>query len=133
VNDWRGGQAREIWLREAARDLRRRSTATEQRLWSVLRGRRLAGRRFRRQHPIGPHVVDFLCFAVRLVVEIDGGVHERQQEYDAERDRYLAERGYRVVRVPAERIVRDLPGVLAQVERACQTPPPSRETLASDL
>jgi very-short-patch-repair endonuclease len=114
--------AHEVWLREAARALRRRATPSEQRLWAVLRGRRFASRRFRRQHAIGPYIVDFLCAEARLVVEIDGLIHESQQEYDAERDDFLREQGYRVLRIPIDQIRHDLPTALAQIGRACETP-----------
>jgi very-short-patch-repair endonuclease len=120
--------AHEVWLREASRDLRRRATPTEQRLWAVLRGRRFAGRRFRRQHPIGPYIVDFLCAEVRLVVEIDGLIHEARQEYDAERDDFLREWGYRVLRIPVDQIRDDLAGALSQIEIACRASPHHPDT-----
>jgi very-short-patch-repair endonuclease len=123
VNEDRRRVAHEVWLRKAARDLRQRATPTEQRLWAVLRGRRFASRRFRRQHPIGPYVVDFLCAEARLVVEIDGLIHDSQREYDAERDDVLREWGYRVLRIPVDLIRRDLPAALAQIDRACEAPP----------
>jgi 5-methyltetrahydrofolate--homocysteine methyltransferase len=116
-------ESHHIWLREAARDQRRRATPTEQRLWAVLRGRKLSGWRFRRQDPIGPYIADFLCAEAHLIVEIDGSVHEDQQEYDAERDDYLHQLGYRVLRVSALQVSRDLPGALAVIEGACQAPP----------
>ena len=124
--------AHEIWLREAARALRRRATPTEQRLWAVLRGRRFGGRRFRRQHTIRPYIVDFLCAEARLVIEIDGLIHESQQEYDAERDDFLRERGYRVLRIPVEQLRHDLPATLAQIDEACQVPPPFPLDLSTD-
>src|SRR5512145_303246 len=117
--------AHEIWLREAARALRPRATQTEQRLWAVLRGRRFGGRRFRRQHTIRPYIIDFLCAEARLVVEIDGLIHESQQEYDAERDDFLRERGYRVLRIFADQIRRDLAAALAEIDRACKSWSPS--------
>jgi very-short-patch-repair endonuclease len=117
------GMSHRTWLREAARDLRRRSTPTEQRLWAALRRHHLHGRQFRRQYPIGPYIVDFLCSAARLVIEVDGGIHEQQQEYDADRDDYLQELGYTVLRISVDRVLTDLNGVLSQIATACQTPP----------
>src|SRR5688572_16492351 len=114
------GAAQGVWLREASRELRRRSTPTERQLWAVLRGRRFGGRRFRRQQPIGPYIVDFLCAEARLIIEIDGLIHETQQEYDAERDQLLRERGYHVLRIPVDRVRHDLDGVLCQIEEGCQ-------------
>ncbi|WP_292258559.1 endonuclease domain-containing protein [Brevundimonas sp.] len=62
---------------ERARSLRRRSGLAEQRVWSLLRAGGIDGLKFRRQHPVGPYVVDFACDPLRLVIEIDGGVHGR--------------------------------------------------------
>ncbi len=123
VSDDQITQPHHLWLREAARDQRRRATPTEQKLWAVLRGRQVGGWRFRRQHPIGPYIVDFLCAEARLIVEIDGVIHEHQREYDAERDNYLEQLGYRIVRVPADVVARDLPRALDVIRTACQTPP----------
>ncbi|MGE3273446.1 MAG: endonuclease domain-containing protein [Chloroflexota bacterium] len=118
MHDDRIGESTHVWLREAAREQRRRATPTEEQLWSALRARQLAGWRFRRQHPIGPYIVDFLCFEIRLVVEIDGAVHATQADYDAERDHYLNQRGYRVLRVSASAVESDLPGILRIIQTA---------------
>jgi very-short-patch-repair endonuclease len=74
-------------------------TDAERLLWSVLRNRRFAHFKFRRQVPIGSFIVDFVCFDRRLILELDGGQHKRQTQYDAERARWLEEQGYRVVRI----------------------------------
>ena len=91
-----------------ARRLRRAMTRSEATLWVQLRGKRLAGLKFRRQHPIGPYVLDFFCFAARLAVEVDGGSHadERAAQHDDDRDRWLAGQGVKVVRLP-DRLVTD--------------------------
>jgi very-short-patch-repair endonuclease len=123
MRDGESTEAREIWLREAARDQRRRATVTEQRLWEALRNRRLNGRRFRRQHPLGPYVVDFLCFEARLVVEVDGEIHKQQREYDTYRDEDLERQGYTVLRIPVDRVIHDLGGVLSEIERNSMAPP----------
>lgn len=83
---------------ERARQLRRNMTDAERRLWSRLRRRKLHGRRFRRQHPIGPFIADFACPEEKLVIELDGGQHAERKEQDAARTRWLAARGYRVLR-----------------------------------
>jgi len=83
---------------EFARDLRRNPSDAEIRLWSHLRGRRLDGYRFRRQHPIGPFIVDFVCTEQRLVIEADGGQHSENVAADERRTKWLAARGWRVVR-----------------------------------
>ena len=67
-------------------------------MWRILRNRELKGYKFRRQTPIGPYIVDFVCFEQKLVVEIDGGHHEARSSYDNERTRCLESRGFRVIR-----------------------------------
>jgi very-short-patch-repair endonuclease len=81
-----------------ARALRRTMTDAERILWSRLRNRRFAHYKFRRQVPLGPFIADFVCFDRRLIVELDGGQHAQQKEYDADRTNWLAENGFRVVR-----------------------------------
>ncbi len=83
-----------------ARELRRNMNQTEWRLWSRLRMRHVDSWKFRRQHPIGPYVVDFYCPAAKLVVEIDGPTHgeEAQWAYDERRTDWLREQGYEVLR-----------------------------------
>jgi very-short-patch-repair endonuclease len=115
--------ARKMRTRAAARELRQQRTDTEQTLWEVVRRRQIHGLQFRQQHPIGPYVVDFVCFSARLVVEIDGAVHEEQQEYDAERDDYLRQMGYTVLRCSVDRVLKDMDGVLSEIKAACIAPP----------
>ena len=78
-----------------ARKLRLTPTDAEIRLWSRLRGKQLAGLRFRRQHPLGPYVVDFFCAEAKLIVEVDGGQHADDGEA---RTRWVEARAYRVIR-----------------------------------
>jgi very-short-patch-repair endonuclease len=86
---------------KTARNLRRRSTWAEKRLWSVLRSRRLAGYKFRRQDSLGPYILDFYCAEAKFAVELDGSGHgfAGQRGRDAQRDAYLNERGIQVKRV----------------------------------
>ena len=86
--------------RALARAQRREPTQAERLLWGDLRGRRLAAWKFRRQVPIGPYVVDFVCFEARLIVELDGGPHDApdQQAHDHRRDDWLESQGFRIVR-----------------------------------
>jgi very-short-patch-repair endonuclease len=81
-------------------------------LWQRLRGRK-AGVKFRNQHPIGPYVVDFYCRESRLIIEVDGEVHNRggRPARDDHRDAFLRENGYRVMHVPAADILRDVDAV----------------------
>jgi 2-isopropylmalate synthase len=97
-------------LDQAARSLRQRQTDAEIRLWRHLRNRDLAGHKYRRQVPLGPYVVDFLCFEARLIVEADGGQHADNQN-DKERDAYFKARGYRTLRVWNADILRDTEAV----------------------
>ena len=106
---------------EAAKQLRRHMTPEENLLWQQLRRNQLNGLHFRRQQVIEGFIVDFYCHAVGLIVELDGPVHDQQIEYDQERDRVLAARGLRILRVKNEDIRCDLPGVLARITAACKT------------
>ena len=103
---------------EAAKQLRRHATPEENLLWQQLRRNQLNGLHFRRQQIIAGFIVDFYCHAAGLIVELDGPVHDQQIEYDQERDRVLAARGLRILRVKNEDIRCDLPGVLARIAAA---------------
>ena len=85
---------------ELAKSLRRNQTDVERKLWYLLRDRRFGGFKFRRQQPIGPYVVDFVCFDKRLIVELDGSQHggDEAMIYDARRTAFLESQGFRVVR-----------------------------------
>jgi very-short-patch-repair endonuclease len=95
--------------------LRTRETTAEVVLWEALRGRRLHGLKFRRQHPVGPFVLDFCCAERRLAIELDGGVHAQRQEQDAERAAILAAAGYRLLRFPNDAVTNRLDEVLAAI------------------
>ncbi|MGN6374088.1 MAG: endonuclease domain-containing protein [Sphingomonas sp.] len=94
-------------------------------LWQRLRGG-ATGAKFRKQHPIGPYVVDFCCLRRRLVVEVDGQIHDegRQTEQDARRDAFLGENGYQVVRVRAADVLRDVEFVAGSIAVLAAAPPP---------
>ena len=83
---------------EKSKQLRKCMTPEEQRLWYLLRGRRFYGFKFRRQMPIGSYIVDFACFEARLIVELDGGQHDDNLEYDLRRTAFLNASGWRVIR-----------------------------------
>jgi very-short-patch-repair endonuclease len=95
-----------------AKTLRRNQTEAEKALWHRLRNRGLEGYKFRRQVPIGPYVADFVCMAARLIVEIDGGQHAEQVVYDQDRERFLRNEGYEVVRYWNNDVLSNLDGVL---------------------
>jgi very-short-patch-repair endonuclease len=108
-------------IRQQARDLRQAMTPAEKLLWQHLRNRKLAGLKFRRQHPIGRFIVDFYCASGKVVIELDGDVHQAQQPYDAARTEALAQQGCRVIRFSNEAVLAELEMVLASIEAACRT------------
>jgi len=110
--------ARSALLDERARGMRGSLTPSEQLLWARIRGRRL-GAVFRRQVPLlGRYIADFLAPAQRLVIEVDGGHHVEQARADARRDAVLARAGYRVVRLGAALVERDIEAAVALVREA---------------
>lgn len=84
-------------------------------IWELLRGRRLGELKFRRQAPIGSYVADFFCPALKLVLELDGGVHALREEADARRDAWLKASGYTVLRFQNEAVLRNPALVLEAV------------------
>ncbi|MBC7109293.1 MAG: endonuclease domain-containing protein [Methanomassiliicoccales archaeon] len=110
-------------LTPLARKLRREMTEAERLLWYHLRNRRLGGLKFRRQVPIGPYIVDFLCLEKRVIVEIDGGQHNFPDERarDLERTRFLEYKGYKVLRFWNNEVLGNLEGVLSVILEACQS------------
>jgi very-short-patch-repair endonuclease len=95
--------------------LRTNSTDAEKRLWQALRNRQLQGHKFRRQHPIPPYVVDFVCLEYRLIVELDGGQHAEAQVYDSTRTEALERLGYKVLRFWNNELFENTQGVLERV------------------
>jgi very-short-patch-repair endonuclease len=131
-------------LRDHAKRLRRGMTDAERIVWYELRAHRLYGAGFRRQAPIGPYVVDFVCHAARLIIEVDGGQHFEPGHvaYDARRSAYLAARGHRVLRFSNLDVMTNKSGVLEAIAAALDrsksplpSPPPQagegKEGLAS--
>jgi very-short-patch-repair endonuclease len=96
--------------RDFAKSLRRRLTLPEGLLWRAIKGRKLAGLYFRKQHPIGPYVLDFYCDGMKLAVEVDGQSHGfgDRPERDERRDLWLAEKGIRTLRISAVTVLRDV-------------------------
>ena len=109
-----------------ARALRRRSTEVEKKLWALLRDRRFAGHKFRRQVPIGRYFADFACYESRLVVELDGSQH-LESVRNTRRDAELKARGFRVLRVWNTELNDNRDGVLEAIYWALmeQVAPPS--------
>ena len=110
-----------------AKTLRRALTLPEVILWQAIRGRRLGGVRFRRQHPVGPYVLDFYCAAARLAVEVDGQSHEHPDRirHDARRSAWLTLRGITVCRIAARDVLGNLEGVLVSLKAHAGRSPPT--------
>ena len=92
-------------------------TDAERLLWREVRAHRLSGLKFKRQEPMGVYVVDFVCYAARLIIELDGGHHANQQESDAERTRWLESSGFRVIRFWNNDVLSNITGVMQEIER----------------
>ena len=102
------------------RRLRQECTDTEMAVWKLLRNRRFVGFKFRRQHPVGPFIVDFYCARAALVLELDGGQHfeAAAQERDAARSDFLRSKGLRVVRFQNDEVLRESEAVMAVIASA---------------
>ncbi len=101
-----------------AKELHRNMTPAEARLWARLRSHRMKGVHFRNQHAIGKYVVDFCAPRRKIVIELDGGQHLEQDEYDAERTLFLESKGYRVLRFWNNDVMNNIDGVLGTIEQA---------------
>jgi len=101
-------------MRGFARKMRNDPTDAEAVLWDILRGRKLEGMRFRRQHPIANYIVDFICLDEKLIVEVDGSQHA-ESAHDLERDRMLGEFGYRVIRFWNDDVLKNSDGVAQEI------------------
>ncbi len=101
-----------------ARELRKSMTDAERHLWHRLRRSQIDGCRFRRQAVIGRYVVDFVCFEKRLVIELDGGQHLEQQEYDSDRTAWLESQGFRVLRYWNHEVFKELDAILEVISRS---------------
>jgi very-short-patch-repair endonuclease len=100
-----------------AKNLRSNMTQSEQLLWGYLNNNQLRGCRFRRQHPIHVFIADFYCHTAKLVIELDGGIHDisEQKEYDSGRTYEIESFGLTVIRFTNEQLTNDLPNVLNQI------------------
>jgi very-short-patch-repair endonuclease len=110
-------------IKQAARSLRKDLTPAEKLLWERLRYKQLEGHKFRRQQALGRFVADFVCLDKRVIIELDGGYHSYQKERDAERDNYLIESGYKVIRFHNSEVEQDIDGVIKKIEQKLKTPP----------
>ncbi|HGE69288.1 TPA: endonuclease domain-containing protein [Candidatus Poribacteria bacterium] len=106
-------------LTDLARSLRKNSTDAERLLWGYLRGRQLDSLKFRRQHPLGNYIVDFICLEKKIIIEIDGGQHATSKEYDEERDRWLNNQGFKVLRFWNNDVIKNIDGVIEVIRQNC--------------
>lgn len=111
-------------IQQRAKELRQESTPAERILWEHLRGRQLGGFKFRRQVPMGRFIADFYCAESKLIVELDGGIHEHQIEADQQRTEEIESRGYRVIRFKNEQVEHNLVSVLNSILSHCKAPLP---------
>ena len=109
-------------LKQIARELRRNQTDDEKALWRALRGRRFAGFKFRRQHTVGGHILDFYCADAKLAVELDGSQHGRPEgmHRDAEREKFLDEQGITTLRFWNSQWRKNQEGCLLEIWNAVQ-------------
>jgi very-short-patch-repair endonuclease len=106
---------------ELAHTLRKELTPAERKLWAYLRGNKLLGAGFRRQYAIGKYVADYCSIKGRLVIELDGSQHLTQEEYDADRTKYLESRGYTVLRFWNNQVMGDMNGVTKAITDALES------------
>ena len=123
------GQTNEkIFSSKLQRTLRKEMTDAEQALWRVLRGRQLSGLKFRRQHPFGDYILDFVCLEKRLVIEVDGGQHLENADYDEVRSLQLQKAGFRVLRFWNNEVLQEIEAVKEKIWMAVRElhphPPP---------
>ena len=102
-----------------ARKLRRTLSLPEALLWRELR-KRPGGLKFRRQHPAGPFVLDFVCLSAKLAIEVDGAFHNFNVHRDEARDEWLMNQGFRTLRIPAEHVLKELEAVRRLILTECQ-------------
>jgi very-short-patch-repair endonuclease len=110
-------------LLRRAKAIRSAPTDAEQRLWTILRAKRLSGYKFKRQQPVGSFIVDFVSIRHRLIIEADGGQHS--SEVDAGRDAYLKAQGYRILRFWNNDILTNEEGVALTIHNALNAPLPN--------
>jgi len=99
-------------LKERSRDLRKNLTDAEQKLWHMLRNKQINDHKFRRQFVLGNYIVDFICLDKRLIVEVDGGQHMDNVDYDLLRDEWLKSQNFKVLRFWNNQVLNEIDSVL---------------------
>jgi very-short-patch-repair endonuclease len=100
---------------QGARKLHQEPTPAEMKLWAHLRGNKLNGVNFRRQHALGNFIVDFVSIKRKLVIELDGSQHLEHEEYDVARTKYFESQGYTVIRLWNNQVMNDIEGVIRAI------------------
>jgi very-short-patch-repair endonuclease len=114
-NPWYSPIERWILLKPLARDMRRDMVLSERILWKYIRNRQILGYKFRRQQVIGNYIVDFYCHELKLVLEVDGLSHEGKQQYDRERQNFIENLGFKVIRFTNEDVGMNISGVIDEL------------------
>jgi very-short-patch-repair endonuclease len=109
--------------RTRARQLRKNPTDAGRLLWRKLRFWQIDGFKFRRQQPLGPYIVDFVCLEKRLVVEVDGGQHAENANYDTQRDDWLRDQGFAVLRFWNHDVLKNITDVTERIFQTLQSTP----------
>ena len=104
-------------LKERSRDLRKNLTDAEQKLWQKLRNKQIKDHKFRRQFVLGNYIVDFICLDKRLIVEVDGGQHMDNVDYDLQRDEWLKSQNFNVLRFWNNQVLNEIDSVLEVIVR----------------
>ena len=102
---------------ELAKDLRNNMTRSEETMWSVLKMKQIGGYKFRCQHPVYRYILDFYCHQKRLAIEIDGKIHDSQQEYDRYRDEFLQSIEIRTLRIENKDVLNNIETVKEMIKR----------------
>ena len=111
-------------MHQRARELRNQATPAERKLWQFLSGKKLMNLKFRRQHLIGPFIVDFYSPEKKLIIEVDGGTHIDNHTYDMDREKYLKSKGYKILRFLNTEVISGTADVLDKISMACELNPP---------
>ena len=107
---------------EFARQQRRHANEFARDVWQLVRDRQIGGVKFRREHPVGPYTLDFVCLELKLDLEVDGKGHwsDAGRQHDAERDAYLHRLGFEILRINGFRVTQDAAGVRREIEQAVE-------------
>ena len=128
---------RNQFMVQRAQELRANQNSAEARVWSILRARRMAGLKFRRQHVLGMYVADFVCLKAKLVIEIDGDTHDEEAHLkDAKRTEEIEQAGYRVIRFWNNYVLNDRDGgvteMILEAVRTSSLPEPEKQRLVAE-